>query len=105
MFTKEQIQKGLDNAYKQAGENAYFGNGFHAGIQFAQENKLNATESISVGQLKFRLEHRRFLLNTAVKEAIGQEDTEILELLKDAAIRYTAQIAELEDLIELVATK
>jgi len=32
----ETIEKGLDKAYKKAGQNAYFGNGFNAGIEFAQ---------------------------------------------------------------------
>ena len=28
----EEIKKGLDKAYKKAGHNAYFANGFEAGI-------------------------------------------------------------------------
>jgi len=38
-FTEEQIQKGLDKAYKEAGHNAYFGNGFKAGIEFAMQGQ------------------------------------------------------------------
>jgi len=30
------IDFGLDQAYKKAGENAYFGTGFKAGVEFAQ---------------------------------------------------------------------
>ena len=30
------IKEGLDEAYKNAGHNAYFGNGFNAGVDFAQ---------------------------------------------------------------------
>ena len=30
------IEEGLDEAYQKAGENAYFGNGFKAGVEFAQ---------------------------------------------------------------------
>ena len=30
------IKEGLDEAYKLAGSNAYFGNGFNAGIKFAE---------------------------------------------------------------------
>lgn len=30
------IKEGLDEAYKKAGQNAYFENGFNAGIEFAQ---------------------------------------------------------------------
>ena len=32
----ETIEQALDEAYKNAGSNAYFGNGFRAGIEFAQ---------------------------------------------------------------------
>ncbi len=32
---KELIEKGLTEAYKRAGHNAYFGNGFYAGVEFA----------------------------------------------------------------------
>ena len=31
------IEEALDEAYKNAGSNAYFGNGFKAGAQFAQQ--------------------------------------------------------------------
>ena len=31
------IEQALDEAYKNAGSNAYFGNGFRAGAQFAQQ--------------------------------------------------------------------
>ncbi len=37
-LTEEQIQKGLDEAYKEAGHNAYFGNGFKLGVAFALKN-------------------------------------------------------------------
>lgn len=30
------IEKGLNDAYKKAGHNAYFGNGFKAGVEFAE---------------------------------------------------------------------
>jgi hypothetical protein len=36
-LNKEQIKQGLDKAYKEAGHNAYFGNGFEAGVKYAQE--------------------------------------------------------------------
>ena len=35
MLTEQEIEKGLDSAYKKAGQNAYFGNGFRAGLDFA----------------------------------------------------------------------
>ena len=31
------IKEALDEAYKNAGSNAYFGNGFKAGVEFAQQ--------------------------------------------------------------------
>lgn len=34
-ITEQEIMKGITEAYKQAGHNAYFGNGFRAGIEFA----------------------------------------------------------------------
>jgi hypothetical protein len=34
-LTEEQIEKALNEAYKKAGHNAYFGNGFKAGVDFA----------------------------------------------------------------------
>ena len=37
IFTEEQIKKGLNAAYKKAGHNAYFGEGFRAGIEFANQ--------------------------------------------------------------------
>lgn len=30
------IEEGLDEAYKKSGQNAYFGNGFNSGVEFAQ---------------------------------------------------------------------
>lgn len=36
-ISKEQISKALDEAYKKAGHNAYFANGFEAGVIFAQK--------------------------------------------------------------------
>lgn len=34
-LTDKEIQKGCDEAYKKLGLNAYFGNGFKAGVEFA----------------------------------------------------------------------
>jgi hypothetical protein len=33
-ISEQEIKKALDEAYAKAGMNAYFGNGFHAGVQF-----------------------------------------------------------------------
>ena len=52
-ITKEQIKDGLNKAYKEAGNNAYFGSGFDAGIKFAmslvnetQENVINCPDDL-----------------------------------------------------------
>ena len=37
MITDEQIADGCNKAYLKAGHNAYFGNGFEAGVKFAME--------------------------------------------------------------------
>lgn len=34
-ISDEEMKKALDKAYKKAGDNAYFGNGFKAGVKFA----------------------------------------------------------------------
>ena len=36
-ITKEQISEALDIAYKKAGNNAYFGNGFEAGVKSVED--------------------------------------------------------------------
>ena len=37
-ITEEDIKNAIDIAYKESGENAYFGNGFKAGMKFASTN-------------------------------------------------------------------
>ena len=37
MITKEQVKEAMEIAYKKAGNNAYFENGFEAGVNFAIE--------------------------------------------------------------------
>jgi hypothetical protein len=41
MITDEQIADGCNKAYLKAGHNAYFGNGFEAGVKFALEQVKN----------------------------------------------------------------
>ena len=45
-ITPEQHDNALNKAYNEAGQNAYFGNGFNAGIEFAQ--KLQETQEQKV---------------------------------------------------------
>jgi len=35
------IKEGMDEAYKEAGQNAYFGNGFKSGVSFTKEILIN----------------------------------------------------------------
>lgn len=43
MITDEKIKEGLNEAYKKIGENAYFGNGFKAGVKFALKEMKNSS--------------------------------------------------------------
>ena len=53
---EKEIKIALDDAYKKAGHNAYFGNGFRAGIEFALKqpigNKLTTDKLKSYGFIK-----------------------------------------------------
>ena len=40
---EKEILKGIDESYKKAGSNAYFGNGFQAGVDFALKKVKNLT--------------------------------------------------------------
>ena len=50
-ITDEQKNEGLGKAYKKAGHNAYFGNGFEAGIQFTQDLIKNLTLPVALPSL------------------------------------------------------
>ena len=46
-MSEEQIRKAVDEAYKAAAPNAYFGNGFRAGMKFAENSKwINVWEKM-----------------------------------------------------------
>lgn len=47
---EKEIVKGIDEAYKKAGSNAYFGNGFKAGVDFALERVKNLAIPDVVGE-------------------------------------------------------
>ena len=47
---EEEIQKGLDKAYKQAGHNAYFGGGFEAGVKFALDRVASAEPQLKAAE-------------------------------------------------------
>jgi hypothetical protein len=42
------IKQGLDEAYNKVGDNAYFANGFHAGVEFAESVILTEDEFPSI---------------------------------------------------------
>jgi hypothetical protein len=46
--TMKTIKQGLDEAYKTSGENAYFGNGFNSGVEFAESIILIEDELPSI---------------------------------------------------------
>lgn len=69
-FTKEQMSKALDEAYKKAGQNAYFVNGFKAGVVFAQE--------------QFKILNIPVVSGSAITaNKLKQMDSDIDELLKE----------------------
>jgi hypothetical protein len=53
---EKEIIKGIDEAYKKAGSNAYFGNGFQAGVDFALERVKNLTIHDVNSRLPFKEE-------------------------------------------------
>ncbi len=55
-ITNEQIKAGLNEAYKKAGHNAYFGNGFHAGVEFALNKVSNTDLLICIKEYKHYFE-------------------------------------------------
>ena len=48
MITDKEIKTGLDKAYAKAGTNAYFGNGFEAGVKFATDQLLKNNKEIAI---------------------------------------------------------
>ena len=48
MITEEEVQQGLNKAYKELGHNAYFGNGFKAGVRFAEQKLKNSRDQVEL---------------------------------------------------------
>ncbi len=48
-MTEEELKRGLDDAYKKAGHNAFFSNGFMAGVEF-MKGHLDKAEKESVAK-------------------------------------------------------
>jgi hypothetical protein len=72
MITKKQIKEGLDKAYKEAGENAYFGNGFELGVEFT----LNQFESNAVIEQSEQLKEEIFTLANKLA-IVGEGDAAV----------------------------
>jgi len=77
-FTKEQMSKALDEAYKKAGHNAYFANGFEAGVVFAQEQfKILNIPCVTNSALRAKvekLEKENEFLKFMVDNGLGEDD-------------------------------
>lgn len=73
--TEEQIKEGMNKAYKEAGHNAYFGNGFYAGIEFIIK-QINDSKSDIDHQILFAFGYK-------VMEAIQDNPSWSLEELAD----------------------
>ena len=52
MITEQDINKGLDEAFIKAGQNAYFGNGFMAGVKFVLEFKQKNNKKLQTDGLQ-----------------------------------------------------
>ena len=52
MLTNKEIKDGLDKAYAKAGANAYFGNGFKAGVKFATDQHLKNNKKLEMDAVK-----------------------------------------------------
>lgn len=64
---KHEVKAALNEAYKRAGNNAYFANGFSAGVEFATQKTAKRCRQIT--------EQRRFAVNPI---------TEIIKTINDA---------------------
>jgi hypothetical protein len=74
-LTKEQIKQGLHKAYKEAGHNAYFGNGFEAGLKYAQEQFKILNIPIVSGS--FSADKVKEAYNDGFSDSVGNKDFDI----------------------------
>ena len=75
------IEQALDEAYNNAGSNAYFGNGFKAGVEFAQR-------WIPVGEELPKVDEKGYSKNVLICDDPQDED--------DARICFYARQSEYE---------
>jgi myo-inositol-hexaphosphate 3-phosphohydrolase len=56
-FTKEEMSNALDEAYKKAGDNAYFANGFALGVEFAlqQVKSVDLADVVNCSSCKYQM--------------------------------------------------
>jgi hypothetical protein len=76
-LSKKQIKNALDEAYRKAGHNAYFGNGFEAGVEFAltELKKLPIHDVIGRSEL--------FTCHCCATKHSGQNDDQVYEICSD----------------------
>lgn len=72
MFTEKEKNDALNEAYKNLGHNAYFGNGFEAGVKFALEKA-----EIRIKELE---EAARILFLIADEEEVLQYEEDGIDL-------------------------
>lgn len=89
----KKVQEGLDRAYQEAGHNAYFGEGFKAGVRFAE----NVSNSASVSGTKARCdEPDHVLIRMPDGSDYGMKALEAFHLAND--IRAAAVIARIDEM-------
>lgn len=81
-ITEDQINEGLGKAYRKAGNNAYFGNGFQAGVKFTIEQIEKITPHVDMPSLGYVKDQRK-KLNLSLRqvaEATGVSAATILRI-------------------------
>jgi len=80
-ITKEQIKTGLNKAYEDAGQNAYFGNGFKAGVAFTLrqvKNTVDLTDVVKRLELMTKQRDRRDEIITDLQTRLEKHEGTVL---------------------------
>lgn len=67
--TSKEIKEALDEAYNKAGQNAYFGNGFEAGVRFAKKKFKARIEELNDDNAALSKAYNEALLKLGKYEA------------------------------------
>lgn len=93
-ITKEKIKAALDKAYKEAGQNAYFGNGFHAGVRFAeQEHRMGNVLKKVYEELTPESEYRHLFTYMSTEHDVILLENEMEEIIRLAEDIIEARLA------------